>query len=125
MSVSVRVITSPRLSAGGAGGWETGNSREALDQGKLVLDLAALGFGLVLCLVELLGRGVLLEGDLVPATSDSCRCLVYSSRSGSYVVERHVEGGRGANVSAWKCACVGCWAADGPKGMRLEKMACL
>ena len=38
--------------------------REALDQGELVSDLAALAGDLVLGLLELLGRGIGLEGDL-------------------------------------------------------------
>ena len=39
--------------------------REALDQGEFVLDLAAVGLGLVLGLGELLRRRILLECDLV------------------------------------------------------------
>lgn len=38
--------------------------REALDQGELVGDLAALLLDLLLCVLELLGRGTGLEGDL-------------------------------------------------------------
>ena len=40
------------------------NVREALDEGELVGDLAALLLYLLLCVLELLGRGAGLEGDL-------------------------------------------------------------
>ena len=39
--------------------------REALDEGELVGDLAALLLDLLLCVLELLGRGTGLEGDLL------------------------------------------------------------
>ena len=39
--------------------------REALDKGELVDDLAALVLDLLLCVLELLGRGAGLEGDLL------------------------------------------------------------
>jgi hypothetical protein len=44
-------------------------SREALDKGEFVLDLAAVRLGLVLRLLELVGRGVLLERDLVSVSA--------------------------------------------------------
>lgn len=39
--------------------------REALDEGELVGDLAALLLDLLLCVLELLGRGAGFEGDLL------------------------------------------------------------
>jgi hypothetical protein len=47
-----------------------GNIREALDQGELVGDLAALVCDLVLGLLELLVRGLGVEGDLEVGVSD-------------------------------------------------------
>ena len=41
-----------------------GGVREALDQGELMFDLAAVGLRLLLGLVELFRRGVLFESDL-------------------------------------------------------------
>ena len=38
--------------------------RKALDEGELVGDLAALLLDLLLCVLELAGRGTRLEGDL-------------------------------------------------------------
>jgi len=37
---------------------------ETLDQSELMLDLSAIGLGLVLRLAELFGRGVLFQGDV-------------------------------------------------------------
>lgn len=45
--------------------------REALDKGEFVLDLAAIGLGLLLRLLELVGRGVLFEGDLYAVSGGS------------------------------------------------------
>lgn len=38
--------------------------RETLDQGEFVLDLAAIGLGLLLCFVEFVGGGVFFQSDL-------------------------------------------------------------
>lgn len=50
---------------------------EALDQSELMLDLSAIGLGLLLGLVEFVGRSILFEGD---------------------VVERHLAGGSGGET---------------------------
>jgi hypothetical protein len=74
-----------------------GNIREALDEGELVGDLAALVCDLVLGLLELLVRGVGVEGDLEVGVSD----MEGTWNKTAYVVcGRHVGGGAGG-----ECAC--------------------
>ncbi len=61
--------------------------REAFDQCELMFDLSPIGLCLFLGLLELVGRGVLLEGDLTSSA------LIRSLKQGlPDVVERH--GGR-------------------------------
>jgi len=61
--------------------------REALNEGKLVRDLAALLLNLLLCVLELFGGGTGLEGDL-KGLADA---VLQGSRMGTYVDGRHVE----------------------------------